>query len=142
MGKRHQRQTFADLVKQPMWSETNASRKGQQAPRPGRFNAAGDFFDLDGNRLQLVSEDVTEEEAQNLLDAGASVVIETCGCGGSYGDCTPQWLPDEQIHDLKHSSGPRFTGRHGAPSWLDVWASDERTVVFAHGDVAWGRVLT
>ncbi len=142
MGKRHQRQTFADLVKQPTWSQTDVSRTGQHAPRPGRFNAAGDFFDLDGERLQLVAEGVTEQQAQDLCDAGASVVIETCGCGGSYGGCTPQWLPDEQLHGLKRSSGPRFTGRFGAPSWLDVWASDERTVVFAHGDVAWGRVLT
>lgn len=138
MGKSRQRQTFADLVKKPTWSETDASRSGQHAPRPGGFNAAGEFFDLDGKSLHLVSGDVTEGEAQTLVEAGAGVVIETCGCGGTYGGCAPRWVTDEQLHDLKGTAGPRFTGRHGAPTWLDVWASDERAVVFAHGDVAWG----
>ncbi|XGX79149.1 hypothetical protein LQK93_01948 [Terrabacter sp. BE26] len=141
-GKRRWRPTFADLVREPTWSETDASSTGQHAPRPGGFNAAGEFFDLDGKSLHLVSEDVTEEEAQALLEAEAGVVIETCGCGGSYGGCTPQWVPDELLQGLKQSPGPRFTGRHGAPSWLEVWASDERKVVFAHGDVAWDDALT
>ncbi len=31
-------------------------------------------------------------------------------------------------------SRPRFTGRHGAPTWIDVWAGDARPVLFAHGE--------
>ncbi|MBC9823923.1 hypothetical protein [Terrabacter sp. MAHUQ-38] len=83
MGKSRRRQAFADLVKEPTWSQTDASRSGQHAPRRGGFNAAGEFFDVDGSKLHRVAEDVTEEEAQKLLEAGAAVVAEGCGCGGS-----------------------------------------------------------
>ena len=141
MRKRQPGPTFADLIKQPTWSQTDAPRKGQHAPRPGRFNGAGEFFDLNGSQLSLVAENVTEEEAQALLEAGAAVVAETCGCGGAYGGCTPVWVPEDQLRELRQGSPPRFTGRHAAPTWLDVWASDRRSVVFAHGDVSWGGAL-
>jgi len=96
MAKSPRQQTFADLTQEPTWSETNASRSGQYAPRPGRFN----------------------------------------------GDCTPEWVTHDQLRDLRRGLAPEFTGRYGAPTWIDVWANDHGTVVFAHGDVSWGNALT
>lgn len=142
MAKSPRQQPFADLVQEPTWSETDASRSGQYAPRPGGFNAAGEFFDPDGIKLRLVAEDATEDEAQALIEAGAAVVAEGCGCGGSYGDCTPEWVTHDQLRDLRRGPAPGITGRHGAPTWIDVWANDHGTVVFAHGDVSWGNALT
>src|SRR6478735_11621475 len=139
MRKRKQSgSTFADLVKEPTWSQGDASRKGLHAPRPGRFNGAGEFFDPSGSQLKLVAGDITEEEAQRLLEAGAAIAYEACGCGGAYGDCTPVWAPENQLRELRSGPPPKFTDRHGAPTWLDAWASKHRTVVFAHGDVSWG----
>ncbi|GAA2485351.1 hypothetical protein [Terrabacter carboxydivorans] len=133
--------TFADLVKEPTWSQSDASRSGQHAPRPGRFNGAGEFFDLSGSQLELVVGNVPAEEAQRLLEAGAALVSESCGCGGSYGDCTPVWATDKQLHELRSGPPPQLTDRHSAPTWLDAWAGERGSVVFAHGDISWGNVL-
>lgn len=141
MAKNARRETFADLIKEPTWSQTKASRGGQYAARPGRFNGAGEFFDPTGHRLLLREEDIPVEAAQRLVDTGALVVAESCGCGGWSGDCTPEWLTDEQLRALRHGPAPRFTGRHGAPTWIDVWAGDARPVLFAHGDVSWDTTL-
>ena len=142
MAKSPRQPTFADLVRQPTWSETDAAHSGSHAPRPGRFNAAGDFFDLAGRKLRLVAEDVAPGEAKALVDAGARVVAEVCGCGGFGGNCTPMWVNEEQLLRLRRGDAPAFTDRSGAPTWLDVWANDEGEVVFAHGDVSWGEALT
>ena len=73
MAKSPRQQTFAELVQAPTWSETDASRSGQYAPRPGGFNGAGEFFDPDGIKLRLVAKHATEHEAQALIEAGAAV---------------------------------------------------------------------
>jgi hypothetical protein len=137
MAKRPRSRTFAELSKEPTWSETDAARTGRHAARRGTFNAAGEFFDLDGEQLQRVKSEVTPAEAQRLVLAGAAVVIEECGCGGWAG-CRPEWIADDQLAQLRGGPKPRFTGRHDAPTWIDAWANDVRTVVFAHGDVEWG----
>ncbi len=143
MAKSPRRETFADLVNQPTWSETKESRTGQYSARPGAVNVAGEFFDPTGHQLPLQEEDASVEEAQRLVDAGALVIAEDCGCGGMFGggddSCTPQWLTSEQLRRLRRGPAPRFTGRRGTPTWLEVWASDESTVVFAHGDVSGER---
>lgn len=141
MAHRQKGPTFADLVKQPTWSESEAAVTGQHAPRPGRFNAAGEFFDPDGMRLRPVQGDATPEEAQRLVSAGALVVYESCGCGGWVGSCTPRWVAEASLAALRGGPMPRFTGRYGTPTWIDVWANDESTVVFAHGDVSWGLAI-
>jgi hypothetical protein len=142
MAKSQRKPTFADLAQQPTWSETDASRSGRHALRPGQFNAAGEFFDPAGVRLRLVVEDASEADAQTLVESGALVAAEECGCGGSYGDCAPEWVTPDQLRALRQGQAPRFTGRHGTPTWIDVWTNDHSTVVFAHGDVAWGAALT
>ncbi len=142
MARNPRRQTFGDLVKEPTWSDTNPSRTGRNAPRLGAFNAAGEFFDLTGLVLDLVHEEVSPADAQRLVNGGASVVAEGCGCGGTYGGCSPEWVTDaEQLKQLRRGPAPLFTGHHGTLAWIDVWANAAGEVVFVHGDVSWGEAL-
>jgi hypothetical protein len=133
--------TFKDLVQQPTWSEGVKSRTGANAVRPGGFNAAGEFFDPSGEVLHLADEDVAPDVAQRLVDAGALVVMEECGCGGMPPGCRPRWLDASDLRRIRGGSEPVFTGAYRAPSWIDVWASASTKVVYAHGSVSW-RALT
>ena len=138
MARRGERaKTFAELAIEPTWSETDAARQGKYAPRPGGVNPAGEFFDLQGRKLHLEQADATEREVQEAVDAGALVVAEACGCGGG-GACAPQWLAADDLHALRGGQPPERTGKHGARTWLELWANDEGKVVYAHGDVSWG----
>ena len=133
--------TFAQLAKEKTWSETAVSHSGQFAVRPGARNQAGHFFDPNGVRLHLQTEDASPGEAQRQVRAGALVIAETCGCGGWFGDCTPAWLTNDQLKEIRTGPPPRLTGRHDAPTWIEVWTNEDRAVVFAHGDIAWGSAL-
>lgn len=133
--------TFKDLVQQPTWSEGAKSRTGANAVRPGGFNAAGEFFDPSGELLQLADEDVAPDIAQRLVDGGALVVMEECGCGGMSPGCRPRWLDASDLRRIRGGPEPVFTGAFRAPSWIDVWAGASTKVVYAHGSVSW-RALT
>lgn len=138
---RRSKPTFADLVKEPTWSESQRTRTGRFAVRPGGVNGAGEFFDPSGLQLWLQAEETTVDEAQRLVDTGALVIAEGCGCGGWYAGCTPRWVTDEQLRALRGAPSPTLLGRGGTPTWIDVWSNERGTVVFAHGDVSWGQAL-
>lgn len=132
---------MADLAKEPTWSETPRSTSGRHRKTPGTVNAAGQFSDPHGLELRLITRDVTGAVAQRLVDAGALVVVEECGCGAGPGGCTPWWLDDDQLRKLRGGAAPWVTGRNQAPTWIDQWGNDDHVVVFAHGEVCWGGVL-
>ncbi len=67
-AKAVQRPTFADLVREPTWSETDAARSGRYAPTSGRFNRVGDLYDLD-----LRSHELAPEPAEGRTDLDAVV---------------------------------------------------------------------
>lgn len=139
VAKKGQRaRTFVELAAEPTWSQTAAARTGAHAVRPGAVNAAGEFFDPDGRGLTLVDGDLGPAQAQRAVDAGALVVAECCGCGGGSRGCTPVWLDARQVGSLRGGAPPVFTGRHRAPTWLELWTGPETDVVFTHGDVSWG----
>jgi hypothetical protein len=142
MARKGRPQTFAELYNEPTWSESAAARRGRHAVRPGKFNAAGQFFDPFGGQLALLENELSVNAAQMLVEEGAMVAAEDCGCGGSYGNCAPQWLSDEQLRVLQGGPAPRFSDRGHAPAWIDVWSNDSHIVVFLHGNVLWGDVLT
>lgn len=132
--------TFAELASEPTWSQTKAARTGENAIRPGAMNVAGDFFDLRGQRLVLEDADIGPGVAQQAVDSGASVVAESCGCGGGRGGCKAIWLDDTQVRSLRGGPPPIFTSRYRAPTWLELWRSADGEVVYAHGDVSWGGI--
>ena len=114
---------------------------GRFAARPGTFNLNGDFFTLDGVHVDLANENVDPGLARNLVKDGSHVAFESCGCGGGVDGCVPQWPDRHDAREVAAHAGPRFTGRFGAPTWIDVWRGGDEVVVFLHGDIEWGTLL-
>jgi len=137
MAKKSKAPTFAELLKQPTWSEGGARVSGEHAVRPGRYNSAGELFDPSGRPIRPRQECATPELAQELVNGGALVAHEGCGCGGWQG-CQPEWLTSDALTRLRWAQGPELIASHGVPTWIDVWSSDESVVVYLHGDVRWG----
>ena len=140
MTRKSKATTFAELLKQPSWSESDARVSREHAVRPGTYNAAGELFDPSGRPMVLEREDVTPGLAQKLVEGGALVAHELCGCGGWTG-CPPEWLPLEALARLQLAEAPELVGRRGVPTWIDVCSTDKSEVVYLHGDVRWGDVL-
>jgi hypothetical protein len=136
MAKKSKGPTFSELLKRPTWSEGEARVSGEHAVRPGKYNAAGELIGPSGRPILLQQEFVTPQLAQELVERGALVAHEVCGCGGWTG-CQPSWLPEEALTRLRSAHAPVLVEDHGVPTWIDVWGSDEGQVVYLHGDVRW-----
>jgi hypothetical protein len=126
-------------LNEPTWSETEASRHGQHAIWPGKFNHAGEFHSPEGTRLEQAEDELTPAEALRHVAGGALLAYEGCGCGGMAG-CAPVWAEASELTELASGPKPRFVKGFGAPTWIDLWTDGTREVVFAHGDVEWGSL--
>lgn len=107
--------------------------------RLGRFNLAGEFFDLDGNPLMCVVEELEAHEALAEVRSGAVVAFEACGCGGS-GSCAPDW-PDLAARKRMARAGEPRRARGPTPTWIDLWSGVGGRVVFLHGEYEWADEL-
>lgn len=134
-------QTFADLVREPTWSEGARPEKGAHAARRGSYNHAGELFDPEARLLHPVRQDVSSEDARDRVAAGAVVAFESCGCGGDAPGCQVQWVTGPALDRLRRTVGPEYLADHSAPTWIDIWANESTEVVFAHGDLRWGDEL-
>lgn len=121
---------MADMVAEVV-AEAQAHRRSPE--RRGVFDLRGTLWSPDGMPLRLVEESVGAGRALELLRLGAGIVFEGCGCGGQY--CHPEWATDDQRRALE-ADGIRES-RGQAPTWIDVWAGDNRLVVFLHGQFLW-----
>jgi hypothetical protein len=131
MGKKR-RSTFADLMRA---ESVRADSSDVTERHPGEFNAHRQLFDLDGIELVRTKTRITPKEAVALVSAGAKAASEGCGCGGWSG-CQPIWLTADDVVRLLSNGKPRRL-KGGNPAWIDVWAGEGSTLVFAHGDIAW-----
>ena len=102
---------------------------------PGRVNREGNLCDLDGTILSLVDGEWNEEDALAAVRAGGHVAFESCGCGGG---CAPDWFGAD---DLREVTDPPRAIRGSAPSWIEIWQSQGRQIVFVHGDFAWPKLF-
>jgi len=113
--------------------------KRSAAVCPGTYNTQGELFDPAGHLLTKATM-ITAVEARDLVLHGAQLAFEGCGCGGWAG-CTPIWIGADERLLLAAGSAPRIVNKHDFPTWIDLWRSDEGSVVYAHGDVEWGDAL-
>ena len=118
----------------------DARRDKRAAVRPGNFNLNGDFFTPEGEIVRRTKDEVTPAEAAGLVRNGARVAFEGCGCGGDGDGCTPSWPNSADVAHAAAGGKPTFTNEYGSPTWIDVWESDDQSVVFLHGDVSWGAI--
>lgn len=137
MRREPPRQTFSEIVRQA--HATSTPPGPAHAVRPGRFNLAGELFTPEGIRVVRHRASVSPARAQALVDHGAALAHEGCGCGGWAG-CAPVWFTGTALEALR-TSRPRLDLRTSAPTWIDVWLADTATVVFTHGAVTWGDAL-
>lgn len=121
---------MADMV-----ADVAAEARAGRHPRPrlGVFDLAGTLWSSDGVPLSLVEESIDTDRAMELLQLGAAVVFEGCGCGGRY--CRPEWAGEDQrkalaTHGIRESRGD-------APTWIEAWAGRDQVVVFLHGQFVW-----
>ena len=108
--------------------------------KPGRFNELGQLFDPQGRRLQRSKTAITPQQARTLVESGAELAFESCGCGGWSG-CQPSWFEPHQKKMMTESGPPRFVRGSTLPTFIDVWTNEGTTVVFLHGDVQWAELL-
>jgi hypothetical protein len=50
------------------------------------------------------------------------------------------WPSSADADDAAALGKPTFSDEYGSPAWIDVWESDDQSVVFLHGDVRWGTI--
>ncbi len=111
-----------------------------QMPRtplvPGKRNREDELATPAGERMELLREDITPEEAAAAVARGALIVWGGCGCGPT--DCGElEWIDGEQTR----GETPQLDHRaRSAPSWLDLWKAKSAEIVFAHGQMTWGGV--
>lgn len=101
--------------------------------RPGRVNRVGVLASPDGTAFVRERESVDSATARELVQTGALVASERCGCGGDY--CEPEWVDATDLAALAETQPSRLRGN--APTWIDVWVSRSGRVVFLHGDYEW-----
>jgi hypothetical protein len=132
MAKRREHtESFADIVEQVK------ARPASVARVPVGLHQ-GSWGDRDGNRYELVTDDLSPEAVLELAKAGATAVYDACGCGGNAG-CTLDWLTAIDVAGLAEAGPPEFGSRPHAHAALEHWRSrDGKDLIVLADDVYWG----
>lgn len=130
MGKKQRRATFNEIVE----SATFASDSIPSPPlRPGRVNEGGVLVSPEGATFDCIAS-VEVETVPTLLQDGARLVFDDCGCGGAY--CAPRWIGIEESRTFAKKR-PRRRRRSEGPSWIDHWRGTGGDIVLMHGEFVW-----
>ena len=129
MGKRRERQTFAEIVAEE-----------RRKPRLSDLDRYGPGFTLDrrlvapdGRVYVRTDEDVTAEQAVELLRAGAAVVLDSCGCAGG---CPLEWPGPDEVERLCAAGRP-VTPKRGLGELYSWRSEDGHALIYVAGDVRW-----
>jgi hypothetical protein len=138
------KQSFSEMVADMrVKADSDLNRRGGPPSRPGAFNLAGELFDPRGVLLRLAASEITPDQAADSVRGGALLAFESCGCGGgSGGGCEIEWFDSADFVRANLRGEPAFVRGFGSPTWIDLWSGNDRQVVFAHGDVKWGSILS
>lgn len=124
--------SFADVVR-----EVREAGDARPTPReaPGQR-----LVDPAGQAWREAEEEITEDRARELVQAGAALAWDDCGSLG-YG-APLDWVPRDEAAALAAAGPPVLrTGRHRAAG-LSAWRADDGGwLVLASRSVRWGRRL-
>jgi hypothetical protein len=123
--KKKQSATFSDIV-------SNEKARTPSNSRPRVPERAGPLW----RDLTIVEEEITPEQAQALVQAGAAIGWDDCGSRDFAESLT--WLQDDDVQCLRSSKPPQV--RRGG-SLVKCRLPDGRLAVVAEMDVRWGSVL-
>ena len=131
---RKERKTFAETLAEVRATPARAAR----VPSGHHGDCWGD---QEGNRYDLVTDELSADDAVQLARDGAVVVYDECGCGGS--GCDLDWLSDDEARRVAEAGTPDLhPSKHGRAN-LEHWRSaDGRDLVVAAGEVSWGDRIT
>ena len=135
MARDRRRQTFAQIVLEASEPRPSAEPK----PHGPGFTPDGEFVDQTGARYAQVAPDLDPAQALAIARDGATVVWDSCGCGGY---CPLTWFNADDVAAMVASGSPRIRRtkrRHGrASEWR---ADDGRVLLLLEQEVEWGDRL-
>lgn len=126
---RKQKPTMSDIISD---SKASPSKAKQKRLPPGVHNEV--FVDKDGSEYQLVEETVAPSSGLGHLAAGAQVVFDECGCGGT---CGLNFSTDIEMLSLAKTI-PVLETHKGQTGSLSLWKSATgKQLLLAQGPVRW-----
>ena len=135
MAQDRRRQTFAEIVRDAREPKPSTEPK----PHGPGFTLDAAFVDRSGARYTQVAPDLAPARALAIALDGATVVWDSCGCGGY---CPLTWFSADDVAALVASGPPRIRRtkrRHGRAS--EWHADDGRVLLLLEQDVEWGDQL-
>jgi hypothetical protein len=115
-------------------SDAKASPSQQKKSRipPGIHD--GVLTDRKGQTYTLSAQGITSEDALRVVNSGAQVVFDECGCGGTCGFV----YATEKDRPALTRKKPELKTDKGLTGELSVWQSEQgEKVVLATGPVDW-----
>jgi hypothetical protein len=102
--------------------------------RRAAFPHAGVLTDRKGQTYTLSAQGITSEDALRVVNSGAQVVFDECGCGGT---CGFVYATEKDLPALTKKK-PAVRTHKGLTGELSVWQSEQgETVLLATGPVEW-----
>lgn len=126
MGKKStMREVLSNLKSSP------SKQKTRRLP-PGIND--GVLTDRKGTAYKLSQKNVSPEESTRIVESGAQVIFDECGCGGVCGFV----YASQQELSLMSTKTPVIKTHKGLTGSLSVWKSDRgETVLLAEGPIDW-----
>jgi hypothetical protein len=115
-------------------SDAKASPSQQKKSRIPSGIHDGVLTDRNGQTYTLSAQGITSEDALRVVDSGAQVVFDECGCGGT---CGFVYATEKDLPALTKKK-PAVKTHKGLKGELSVWQSEQgETVLLATGPVEW-----
>ena len=127
MARKPDRETFAEMVREV---------RAQPVIREPR---RGGVTDLEGTRWFPSTSSISEGQALTLVQRGARVAWDACGCGGY---CGFRWFGPDETARLVAAGAPTVRNTKRRCGNISEWTSDDgRVLVVAEIEVRWADLM-
>lgn len=127
MSKKPDRQPFADVI-----------REVRESP-PAQEPVIGGTVDPEGTRWLPSHSSISASQAHALVEQGARVAWDPCGCGGY---CGFTWFSSDETARLVAAGTPDVRQTKRRRGNISQWAADDgRLLVVAEDAVRWADLM-